>query len=85
MLPVQSRMSRAALGWSVRDLAKAMTTSPDTVARFERGEELKPLPDFSDPTTSEPGDPIRRAISLPKSDAQAGFQVKVQSSVLIIG
>jgi transcriptional regulator with XRE-family HTH domain len=42
MLPVQSRMARAALGWGVRDLAKAAMTSPDTVARFERGEELKP-------------------------------------------
>ena len=42
MLPVQSRMARIALGWGVRDLAKAAMTSPDTVARFERGEELKP-------------------------------------------
>ena len=41
MLPVQSRMARAALGWGVRDLAKNSGTSPDTVARFERGEELR--------------------------------------------
>jgi len=41
MLPVQSRMARVALGWGVRDLARAAMTSPDTVARFERGEELK--------------------------------------------
>jgi transcriptional regulator with XRE-family HTH domain len=41
MLPVQSRMARAALGWGVRDLAKKSGTSPDTVARFERGEELR--------------------------------------------
>ena len=40
-LPVQCRMARAALGWGVRDLAAAAKVSLDTVARFERGEELK--------------------------------------------
>ncbi len=35
-------MARVAVGWGVRDLAKASVVSPDTVARFERGEELKP-------------------------------------------
>ena len=40
-LPVQCRMARAALGWGVRDLAAAAKVSIDTVARFERGEELK--------------------------------------------
>jgi transcriptional regulator with XRE-family HTH domain len=34
-------MGRAALGWGVRDLANAGKVSVDTVARFERGEELK--------------------------------------------
>jgi transcriptional regulator with XRE-family HTH domain len=34
-------MARAALGWGVRDLAAAAKVSIDTVARFERGEELK--------------------------------------------
>jgi transcriptional regulator with XRE-family HTH domain len=38
----QSRMARAALGLGVRDLAKAAGVSPDTVARLERGEELRP-------------------------------------------
>nr|WP_202618001.1 helix-turn-helix transcriptional regulator [Aureimonas leprariae] len=41
MLPVQCRMARAALGLGVRELAKAAEVSPDTVARLERGEELK--------------------------------------------
>jgi transcriptional regulator with XRE-family HTH domain len=41
ILPVQSRMARAALGMGVRDLAKAAKVSIDTVARFERGDELK--------------------------------------------
>jgi transcriptional regulator with XRE-family HTH domain len=41
LLPVQSRMARAALGWGVRELAAAAKVSTDTVARFERGEELK--------------------------------------------
>src|ERR1700681_1038928 len=40
-LPVQCRMARAALGLGVRDLAAAAKVSIDTVARFERGDELK--------------------------------------------
>lgn len=42
MLPVQSRMARAAVGWGVRDLAAAAKVSPDTIARLERGESLYP-------------------------------------------
>jgi len=34
-------MARAALGLGVRDLAATAKVSVDTVARFERGEELK--------------------------------------------
>jgi transcriptional regulator with XRE-family HTH domain len=41
LLPVQCRMARAALGLGVRELAAAAKVSIDTVARFERGEELK--------------------------------------------
>jgi transcriptional regulator with XRE-family HTH domain len=41
LLPVQCRMARAALGLGVRELAVAAKVSIDTVARFERGEELK--------------------------------------------
>jgi transcriptional regulator with XRE-family HTH domain len=41
ILPVQSRMARAALGLGVRELAAAAKVSIDTVARFERGDELK--------------------------------------------
>ena len=41
LLPVQCRMARAALGWGVRDLARAAKVAVDTVARFERGDELK--------------------------------------------
>jgi len=40
-IPVQSRMARAALGWGIRELAGSAKVSIDTVARFERGEELK--------------------------------------------
>jgi len=39
--PVQCRMARAALGMGVRELAAAAKVSVDTVARFERGEDLK--------------------------------------------
>ena len=34
-------MARAALGWGLREFAAAAKVSIDTVARFERGEELK--------------------------------------------
>ena len=42
LVPVQCRMARVALGWGVRDLARAASLSADTVARFERGKKLKP-------------------------------------------
>ena len=38
---IQSKMARAAVGWGVRDLARAAAVSPDTIARLERGEELR--------------------------------------------
>lgn len=38
----QCKMARAATGLGVRDLAKLAAVSPDTVARLERGEELRP-------------------------------------------
>ncbi|PTX46318.1 helix-turn-helix protein [Gemmobacter caeni] len=41
MNSTQCRMARAATGLGVRDLAKAAGVSPDTVARLERGEDLK--------------------------------------------
>jgi transcriptional regulator with XRE-family HTH domain len=34
-------MARTALAWGVLDLAEAASVSPDTVSRFERGEELR--------------------------------------------
>lgn len=34
-------MARAATGLGVRELAKLASVSPDTVARLERGEELR--------------------------------------------
>jgi transcriptional regulator with XRE-family HTH domain len=34
-------MARAALGMGVRELAEQAKVSPDTIARFERGEPLK--------------------------------------------
>ena len=41
LLPVQCRMARAAVGLGIRELAAVAKVSMDTVARFERGEELK--------------------------------------------
>lgn len=42
MNAAQSRMARAATGLGVRELAEAAGVSPNTVARLERGEELRP-------------------------------------------
>lgn len=42
MLSVQSKMARAALGLTVRDLAGLAGVSHDTIVRFEAGEVLKP-------------------------------------------
>jgi transcriptional regulator with XRE-family HTH domain len=42
MNAVQSKMARAAVGWGVRELAKASSVSPDTISRLERGEEIMP-------------------------------------------
>lgn len=42
MLPVQSKMARAALGLTVRGLAEIAGVSHDTIVRFEAGGELKP-------------------------------------------
>ena len=41
MLAVQCKMARVAVGWGVRELAAAADVSPNTIARLERGEELK--------------------------------------------
>jgi transcriptional regulator with XRE-family HTH domain len=41
ILPIQCRMARAALGLGIRELAAAAKVSMDTVARFERGEDLR--------------------------------------------
>jgi transcriptional regulator with XRE-family HTH domain len=35
-------MARVALGWGVRELAEKAGKSPTTIAKLERGEELKP-------------------------------------------
>lgn len=37
MQPVQCKMARIALGWGVRDLAKAAEVAPASVTRFEGG------------------------------------------------
>lgn len=42
MIGVQSRMARAALGLTVRELAQKAGVSHDTIVRLESGEALKP-------------------------------------------
>jgi DNA-binding XRE family transcriptional regulator len=41
MNAAQCKMARAATGLGVRDLAKVAGVSPDTIARLERGVDLK--------------------------------------------
>ena len=41
MNPVQSRMARAALGWTIADLARAAEVSANTVNRFESGNDAR--------------------------------------------
>ncbi|MCK0151089.1 helix-turn-helix domain-containing protein [Marivita sp. S6314] len=41
MNATQCKMARAATGLGVRDLAKLANVSPDTVARLERGENIR--------------------------------------------
>ena len=43
MNAAQCKMARAATGLGVREVAKLASVSPDTVARLERGEDLKPV------------------------------------------
>lgn len=72
MLPVQCKMARVAVGWGVRELAEAARVSPDTVARLERGEELR------DRTV----DAIRNALEsagiefIPENGGGAGVRLK---------
>ena len=40
IVPIQCKLGRTALGWGVRELADEAGTSPNTVARFERGEAM---------------------------------------------
>jgi transcriptional regulator with XRE-family HTH domain len=42
ILPVQSKMARAATGLGIRELASASGVSADTISRLERGETLHP-------------------------------------------
>ncbi|MCI5078243.1 helix-turn-helix transcriptional regulator [Oricola sp.] len=41
MQAIQCKMARAATGMGVRELAERAKVSPDTIARLERGEELR--------------------------------------------
>jgi transcriptional regulator with XRE-family HTH domain len=41
MKALQCKMARAALGLGVRELAQSAKVSPDTIARLERGEDLR--------------------------------------------
>jgi transcriptional regulator with XRE-family HTH domain len=41
LLPIQCKMARTALGLGVRDIAERAGVSPNTIARLERGEEMR--------------------------------------------
>jgi transcriptional regulator with XRE-family HTH domain len=42
ILGVQCFLARTALGWNLRDLARAAEVSYHTVQRFERGDSVRP-------------------------------------------
>ena len=42
MNSTQCKMARAATGLGVRDLARLANVSPNTIARLERGEDMRP-------------------------------------------
>lgn len=42
MNSTQCKMARAATGLGVRDLARLADVSPNTIARLERGEDMRP-------------------------------------------
>ncbi len=37
LTPLQCKLARTALGWSVRDFARAAKIAPNTITRFETG------------------------------------------------
>jgi len=37
---IQCRMARIGLGWGIKELAEIADVSPNTVSRFERGENM---------------------------------------------
>ncbi len=41
MSAIQCKLARIALGWGVRELAKACRVSTQTITRLEKGEELR--------------------------------------------
>ena len=41
MTPTQCRMGRAALGWSMSDLAECASVSINTIQRFEQGDDAR--------------------------------------------
>ncbi len=88
MQAVQCRMARVALGWGVRQLAEAAKVSPDTVARLERGEELRERTVDAIRTALEAAGVAFIAengggagVRLKKSTAELGLQAPQQQSV----
>jgi transcriptional regulator with XRE-family HTH domain len=42
MNAIQCKLARIAIGWGVRELAKAAHVSTQTISRLEKGEQLRP-------------------------------------------
>lgn len=66
-------MARIALGWGTRDLARNAGVSPDTVARFERGEALRDATVASIKITFE-----HAGIEFIAEDNQAGVGIRLK-------
>ncbi len=70
MKPVQLRMARAAVGWSVRELAKQAGVTANTVTRIENGADAK----------QSTIDALRRALEAAGVEFMNGDQVGVRVS-----
>jgi transcriptional regulator with XRE-family HTH domain len=72
MLPVQSKMARAALGMRIRDLAEQANVSVDTINRLERGDQLRSQTVASIRAVLE----AAGIVFIPEGDGGAGVRLK---------
>ena len=72
MLPVHVRMARAALGWTIQELADKAQVNLNTVSRYEAGREVK-----SRTIASIESAFLNAGVALIFEDAQGGVGVRL--------